>query len=93
MKAEVILDMDLAQLRLGLLRGEFTSEDLVHVFAKRCYTIGRQLNLTAEECFDEAVETSRLRDKERHEAVKNGRGDELPLLHGIPISIKDMVSR
>eukprot|EP00347_Sterkiella_histriomuscorum_P012439 403368569 len=89
-KAEVILDMDLAQLRLGLLRGEFTSEDLVHVFAKRCYTIGRQLNLTAEECFDEAVEISRLRDKERHEAVKNGKGDELPLLHGIPISIKDM---
>lgn len=40
-KVEVILNMDVAQLREGLLKNEFTSEDLVHIFAKRCYTIGR----------------------------------------------------
>lgn len=52
---EVILSMDVAQLRQGLFKGEFSSEDLVHIFAQRCYTIGRRLCLTTEECFDEAI--------------------------------------
>lgn len=73
------------------MKGTFTSVDLVNVFGKRCYTIGRELKLTAEECFEEALLDAYKRDKERTEAIKNGTAKDLPLLHGIPISIKDMV--
>lgn len=36
-----ILMMDVSQLREGLLSDKFTSLDLVNVFGKRCYTVGR----------------------------------------------------
>jgi Asp-tRNA(Asn)/Glu-tRNA(Gln) amidotransferase A subunit family amidase len=64
---------------------------LIHVFAKRCYTIGRSLNLTTEENFEEAFILAELRDKERLEAIKNKTTDQLPPLHGIPISVKDLI--
>jgi hypothetical protein len=51
---KLILDSDVTQLKEGLIRGTYTSVDLVNVFAKRCFTIGRQLNLTCEENFEEA---------------------------------------
>ncbi|CDW86102.1 UNKNOWN [Stylonychia lemnae] len=57
------LDLDVTQLREKLLYGEITSEQLVHIFANRCYTIGRRLGLSAEECFDEAIEEAKIKDK------------------------------
>jgi Asp-tRNA(Asn)/Glu-tRNA(Gln) amidotransferase A subunit family amidase len=78
-------------LREHLLKQTFTSVDLVNVFGKRCYTIGRALNLTAEENFEEALIEAEIKDKERLEAIKNGTTNQLPLFHGIPISIKDIV--
>lgn len=38
---ELILSLDVKGLKEHLLKGSFTSVDLVHVFANRCYTIGR----------------------------------------------------
>jgi len=32
------------------------------------------------------------KDRERREAIQNGTQGELPVLHGIPVSIKEMVS-
>ncbi|CDW80081.1 amidase family protein [Stylonychia lemnae] len=87
------LDLDVSQLREKLLYGEVTSEQLVHIFANRSYTIGRRLGLTAEECFDEAIEEARKKDKEREEAMRNEKDHLLPLLHGIPIAIKDMLQQ
>jgi hypothetical protein len=43
---------------------------LVTVFSERCYTIGRKLNLIAEEYYDEALEIAKEKDKERIEAIK-----------------------
>ena len=83
--------MDVTQLKEGLLRGDFTSVDLVNVFGKRCYTIGRRLCLSAEEDFDSALVEAAEKDRERREAIQNGTQGELPVLHGIPISIKEMV--
>jgi hypothetical protein len=39
-----------------------TSEDLVNVYGKRCYTIGRELNVVTEEYYDLALEEARKRD-------------------------------
>lgn len=51
----------------------------------------RRLNLTAEENFAEAMEEAKRCDAERKEAIMNGIQESLPLLHGIPISVKDVV--
>ena len=37
------------------------------------------------------MEEAKKKDAERQEAIKNGRANELPPLHGIPISVKDLV--
>ena len=74
-----------------MINGTFTSVDLVNLYGKRTFTIGRELNLTTEERFEEALMEARHRDKERDEAIKNGTFNKLPPLHGIPISVKDMV--
>ena len=88
-----ILSMDVNQLREGLIAGKFTSVQLVTVFAERCQRIGRRLNLSAEENFQEALELAKKRDQEREEARKNGTLDQLPIMHGVPISIKDQYNQ
>ena len=86
---EFILGLSVKELRSHLIKQTFTSVDLVHLFGYRCYTIGRELNLTTEENFYEALEEAEKKDKERREAIRKGTTDQLPYLHGIPISIKD----
>ena len=85
-----ILSLDVEGLRKGLFAGEFTSVDLVSVYADRSQRIGRRLNLSAEENFNEAWTLAQEKDRERSLARDNGTLDDLPLLHGIPISIKDL---
>ena len=89
--APKILALDVAGLRKGLLAGEFTSVDLVSVFGDRSQRIGRRLNLLAEENLTEAWELAKIKDEERKVAREQGKLDELPLLHGIPISVKDVL--
>ncbi len=67
-----ILSLDVNQLREHLIKGTFTSVDLVNVFGKRCYTIGRELCLTAEENFEEALQEAVLKDHERAHAIRKG---------------------
>jgi hypothetical protein len=52
--AEFILSLDVTQLRRELSKKAFSCEDLVHVYAQRCFNIGRSLSLTTEELFEEA---------------------------------------
>ena len=66
---DLILNLDVSQLREQLLKGTFTSTDLVHVFGKRCFTIGREFCLSAEENFEEALVEAERKDKEREEAI------------------------
>ena len=49
------MKLDVVGLKRGLQEGRFTSVDLVHVFGKQCYTVGRELNLSTEENFEEAL--------------------------------------
>jgi hypothetical protein len=55
-------------LQNGLRKGDFTSVDLVNIFGNRCQEIGRNLCLTAEENFEDALKMAAERDKERAEA-------------------------
>jgi hypothetical protein len=49
------------------------------------------LCLTTEENFESALVEAAIKDKERKEALEQGTQDSLPPLHGIPVSIKEMV--
>ena len=51
----------------------------------------RQLSLTAEENFIEAMEEAKRCDAESKEAIRNGTQESLPSSHGIPIFVKDVV--
>ena len=48
---EFILSLDVQGLRNELIKGTFTSTDLVNLFGFRCQKIGKKLNLTTEENF------------------------------------------
>jgi hypothetical protein len=48
---DLILKSDLKELRRGLMKGKFTSVDLVNVFGERSQRLGRLLNLSTEENF------------------------------------------
>ena len=61
--------------------------DLVNYFGERCHRIGRKLNLVTEEFYDEAQILARALDQEREDMVREGKS--VPILHGIPISVKD----
>jgi hypothetical protein len=52
-------------LRQGLLSGYFSSVDLVHLFGSRCQSIGRDLCLSTEESFEEALQEAAAKDEER----------------------------
>jgi len=64
----------------------------VHVFGERCQTIGRDLCLTTEELFEEAMVLAKQRDEERREAIMEGNTDKLPCMHGVPMSVKDIIN-
>eukprot|EP00352_Strombidinopsis_acuminata_P001513 CAMPEP_0176399362 /NCGR_PEP_ID=MMETSP0126-20121128/46703_1 /TAXON_ID=141414 ORGANISM="Strombidinopsis acuminatum, Strain SPMC142" /NCGR_SAMPLE_ID=MMETSP0126 /ASSEMBLY_ACC=CAM_ASM_000229 /LENGTH=55 /DNA_ID=CAMNT_0017774905 /DNA_START=121 /DNA_END=284 /DNA_ORIENTATION=+ len=55
-----------------MIKGSFTSVDLVSFFGHRCQKIGREMNFTADENFEEALKEAELKDKERVEAINEG---------------------
>ena len=54
--------MTLAEMREELLQGKVTSVELVQIFGRRCYYIGRAFNWTADERFGEALEEAKIKD-------------------------------
>jgi len=60
--------LNVIQLREGLLKGTFTSVDLVTVFGERTQRLGRALQLSAEENFEEAFEMAKKRDEQIEDA-------------------------
>ena len=51
------------------------------------------MNLSTEENFREAIKMAKERDDERAQALEDGEADDLPLMHGIPMSIKDLINQ
>lgn len=90
---EVLKCNTIRELVKGQFEKRFTSKDIVSTFASRCYTIGRKLNLTADEIFDTALEEAERKDKQLRECLDR-KGDpytELGKLHGIPFGVKEMI--
>ena len=92
-KKDKIFNSDATQLRALLIKRELTSVDLVNYFSERCYTIGRKNNYLTEEFYNVALELAKVKDQQIDEAISNETTDQLGLLHGIPISIKDHVKK
>lgn len=91
-KAELMKNADVSEIRAHLMKGTFTSVDLVNYFGNRCQTIGRELGLSTQELFTSGLVLAKKRDEERAESMKNGTQDQLPFLHGVPVSIKELFS-
>ena len=91
-KAEIMKNADVSEIRLHLMKGTFSSVDLVNYFGNRCQTVGRDLCLSTQELFKSGLVLAKKCDEERAESIKNGTQDQLPFLHGIPISIKELFS-
>ena len=70
--------------------GEVTSLEIVSVFIKRTILYGIPEQYTADVNFLRAIATAKEKDRMLTEARESKKLDELPLLHGIPFSIKDM---
>ena len=98
--AQQILTSNISELLIGQFSGKFTSKQIVTVFAERSYRIGRQLNLTADECFEEALKIAEEKDFELQKCIEESKSnsktefllEKFGLLHGIPFSVKDFVS-
>ena len=59
---ELILSCDTTELRNHYISGTFTITDVVTVYAKRAYTIGRRLHLITEENYEEALRIAKEQD-------------------------------
>ena len=79
-RQHAVLTATARQLRDMIARGSLTCSDVVSTYAYRASTLGAELNLNAEECFQEAADAAR--------GVGADAGTEA-LLRGVPVSIKD----
>lgn len=70
-----------------------TVREVVTHFCRKAYTTGRELEYTAEEIFEHALQQADLRDAELKECIKNGGNPDrdLGLFFGIPFSVKDQI--
>jgi fatty acid amide hydrolase len=81
---EKIISLNATQLAQAIKNKEFSCIQVMSTYIQRAFTIGRNLNLTAEEPFRQALQLAREADELLRTAPeKCGR------LHGVPISIKD----
>ena len=81
-----ILSLTAGELAKGIRERKFSCVQVMSIYAKRALEIGRNLNLTTEECFEDALREAKLCDEEVEKGVFRG------LLHGVPISLKDHFS-
>ncbi|MDA1038451.1 MAG: Asp-tRNA(Asn)/Glu-tRNA(Gln) amidotransferase subunit GatA [bacterium] len=75
----------ISELKEAMETGEMTSVDIVKAYLARCDELNGALNAFVEIYKDEAMAQARIWDKAR------SNGDELPVLAGIPIGVKDNI--
>lgn len=85
---EKVLSLTATELVQEMKSGGLRCEDVMATYIERAYTIGHDLNLTAEEVFEEALAAARAADKQRSE-----QPGSLGSLFGLPVSIKDHISQ
>lgn len=62
--ADILSCKSINELLQGQFSGRFTCKQLVTVYCERCYRIARELHLSADECFTEALKIADEKDKE-----------------------------
>lgn len=88
--AATITHMNATDLVRAMKSGELKCVDVVVTFCYNAYNVGHlKLNAVTEAFFSEAVEAAIAADRTRAEHETNGTLDQLPLLFGLPMSIKD----
>ena len=81
-----ILSLTVVELAKGIRERKFSCVQVMSVYAARALEIGRKLNLTTEEYFEDALREAKVCDEEVERGVFRGA------LHGVPISIQDHFS-
>ena len=92
-KMKILESNSLQALRNVQISGEATSLDIVSVYCERAWTVGKNLCMTADECFVRALDMAKERDSLRERYISEGKdlNEALPPLHGIPFSVKDHI--
>lgn len=84
-----ILSLTACELLNKIKTREITSEQILITYSIRAATIGVDLGLTCDVNFEEAIAEAKEKDKE----LKNTSDiSSLPLLYGLPISVKDHIT-
>lgn len=81
-----IIISSLSELRAGLDNGEFSCEELLTCYLHRLRNLNREYRLINEIQYEDAILQARILDTELKSGQKRG------FFHGIPISVKDMIS-
>ena len=72
------------QLAQGIVRGDFTAEQVVGAYIERIQDTDASVNAFTTHCFDRALREAESIDKRR------ARGDVLPPLAGVPFAVKNL---
>jgi fatty acid amide hydrolase len=87
-KREAILSCTALEIVQGIKQGRFSCVEVMATYIQRAITIGRDLKLTAEEPFEEALRLAYELD------IKlSDNPESCGILHGLPISLKDNISQ
>ena len=83
-----VLSLTVTELAAAIRSGQVTSVQATATYIRRAYTLGRSLELTAEEPFAQALALA----AERDEALAANPSACGPM-HGVPVSIKDHIGQ
>lgn len=85
---QYILSLFAYELADAIKAHKVSSVEATTTYIKRAFSVGRALELTAEEPFTQALELAKLRDQQLNE-----NPESCGPLHGVPISIKDHIGQ
>jgi amidase len=88
-EVEEVVFTTVEALATAIRSGQTTSLAATVTLARRALLAQEQVNCLTEVFIDEALEVAKLRDAEVQQHRQAGTLDQLPLLHGVPMSIKD----
>lgn len=89
-QADKIVELSASEVVIAIREGTYSCVDVVVSYCHNAFNIGHlKLNAVTEAFFEEAIAAARETDKIRAAHAAAGTLDKLPLLFGLPISVKD----
>jgi Asp-tRNA(Asn)/Glu-tRNA(Gln) amidotransferase A subunit family amidase len=85
---ETIVSLTASELTAAIKAGKFSCRQVVTVYIRRAYQAGRELQISAEENFDQALEIADKLDRKLAETP-----EKCGKLFGVPISVKDQINQ